>query len=78
MNRQDFVEAFAIHFMATRIGMRYDEACMTGEHWRLVNGLAVFEDALYLGEKAWEHRQAMAEPSCGFYGLAEYAEGGDA
>ena len=57
MNKEEFIEHFAVTFMATWVANEHSNACMTGNHDMLKE--PPVEDAYFLAEKAWEHKQEI-------------------
>jgi hypothetical protein len=57
MSREQFIEQYVITFLATWTANNYSEACMSGNHQRLRE--PPVEDAYFLAEKAWEHKNEI-------------------
>lgn len=57
MDKETFIEHFAVTFMATWVANEYAAACFNGEHERLEN--PQIEDAYFIAEKVWENKQKV-------------------
>lgn len=57
LSKEEFIEQFAITFMATHAANIYVECCMTGKHSRLHD--PQIEDAYFIAEKVWENKQKL-------------------
>lgn len=52
-NKEEFIRAFAINFCASLSAIQYQSRISDGDYETL-NSMWMMEDALFLGEKAWE------------------------
>lgn len=60
IKKEEFVNNYIVTFVATRAALKYEDACMRGDHENLRKHYDM-EDAIGLADDAWkayeEHRQ---------------------
>ncbi len=58
MKKEEFIEMYAIQFMASYAASIWDDVCMKGEHYLMTQD-AVIDDAYHLAEKVWNKKQEL-------------------
>lgn len=53
MNKEQFVNAYVVNFMATYTALHYTENCVNDKHYNIKSHVCV-ENALFLANYAWE------------------------
>ena len=57
LDKEQFIEQYAIAFMASYAASIYVDCCMNGDHSRLYE--PQIEDAYHMAEKVWENKEKL-------------------